>query len=301
MFDDQGKQRNFPEGRYRVDAQTDWAIEYLRDRKSAATGNPFFLMVSYIESHHQNDHGHFEGPHGSKEKYRDYRVPGDLDGTKGDWREEMPDYLGCCASVDENVGRIREELDKLGLADNTLVIYTTDHSCHFCTRNGEYKRSCHDDSIRTSLIACGPGFAGGKVVNDLVSIVDVTPTILNAAGAAVPDYFVGRPLQQLANGSAKDWPNEVFVQISESSCGRAVRTKRWTYCVEAPRGKARFGCCDSNVYKEAYLYDLQTDPHQKNNLVASAEHQKTREELRKALLRRMAEAGEKTPTILPAT
>jgi uncharacterized sulfatase len=299
MFDGDGNKRDFPEGRYRVDAQTDWVIEYLRTRKApAAGGRPFFLFVSYIESHHQNDHGHFEGPHGSKEKFRDYRVPGDLEGADGDWKAEMPDYLGCCNSLDANVGRIRDELAKLGLAESTLVIYTTDHACHFKTRNGEYKRSCHDDSIRTPLIVAGPGFAGGKVVNELVSLLDVTPTVLTAGGANLPDYFAGRPLQGLADGSAKDWPQEVFVQISESACGRAVRTKRWTYCVEAPKGKARHGTCDSDVYHEAYLYDLQADPHQRNNLIGSTDHEKTRVELREILLRRMAAAGEKPPEIL---
>ena len=113
------------------------------------------------------------------------------------------------------------------------------------------------------------------------------------------DYLAGRPLQGLVDGSAKDWPLEVFVQISESTCGRAVRTKRWTYCVEAPKGQARFGSRDSEVYHEAFLYDLQATPGQRKNLVASAEHEKVRAELCEVLLRRMAGAGEKPPKILP--
>jgi len=303
MFDADGKKREFPPGRYRVDAQTDWVIEYLRNRKAGAAGGggadkPFFLFVSYIESHHQNDHHHFEGPHGSKETFRAYQVPGDLEGTKGDWKAELPDYLGCCHSLDANVGRIRDELAKLGLAKDTLVIYTSDHACHFKTRNGEYKRSCHDNSTRTPLIACGPGFAGGKTVEDMVSLLDLTPTILAAGGANLPDYLAGHPLQGLVDGSAKDWPKDVFAQISESICGRAVRTKRWTYCVHAPKGKARYRTRDSEVYQEAFLYDLQADPHQRTNLVDSTEHGKIRAELRELLLRRMAKAGEKPPKIL---
>ena len=300
MFDTEGKRRDFPEGRYRVDAQTDWVIEYLKARKPPESGGkPFFLFVSYLEAHHQNDHGHFEGPHGSKEKFREFHVPDDLKDAGGNWRVEMPDYLGCCNSLDANVGRIRDELSKLGLADNTLIIYSSDHACHFKTRDGEYKRTCHDDSARTPLIIAGPGFAGGKVVEDMVSILDLTPTVLAAGGANLPDYLAGRPLQGLVDGSAKDWPLEVFVQISESTCGRAVRTKRWTYCVEAPKGQARFGSCDSDVYHEAFLYDLQADPGQRKNLVASAEHEKVRAELCEVLLRRMAGAGEKPPKILP--
>jgi len=91
MFDRDGQRRDFPEGRYRVDAQTDWVIEYLESR--ADQEDPFFLFVSYIEPHHQNDHKHYEGPHGSRERFQDFVVPGDLADTEGDWREEYPDYL----------------------------------------------------------------------------------------------------------------------------------------------------------------------------------------------------------------
>ena len=73
------------------------AIDYLNTRDGE---RPFFLFLSYIEPHHQNDHGHFEGPEGSKERWKDYEVPGDLEGTGGDWKREMPDYLGCCNSLD---------------------------------------------------------------------------------------------------------------------------------------------------------------------------------------------------------
>jgi len=185
----------------------------------------------------------------------------------------------------------------LGLADNTVVIYTTDHACHFRTRNGEYKRSCHDNSIRTPLIACGPGFTGGKVIDDMVSLIDLPPTVISASGAKPPDYFKGRPLQTLVDGSAKDWPEEVFVQISESHTGRAIRTKRWKYSVRAP-GRNAGGVSD--VYVEDFLYDLQADPHERTNLIADPKHAATRAKLATALKRHMADAGEKTPTIKPS-
>jgi len=296
MFDADGRKREFPKDRYRVDAHTDWVIEYLQSRKTQS--NPFFLFVSYIEPHHQNDHGHFEGPRGSKQKLKDYTVPGDLAGTKGDWRKEMPDYLGCCGSLDENVGRIRAELERLGMADDTLVIYTCDHGCHFRTRNGEYKRSCHDSSIRTPLIVRGPGFAGGKVVTEMVSLIDLTPTVLAAGGAKLPGHLQGRPLQQLVDGAAADWPKEVFVQISESHVGRAIRTEKWKYSVRAPR-EARPGIGGSDLYVEDFLYDLEKDPHERRNLVADAGLADVRAELAKTLKRYMAKAGEKAPTIRP--
>ncbi|RKY68983.1 MAG: arylsulfatase [Candidatus Latescibacterota bacterium] len=293
MFDGELNKRVFPEGRYRVDAHTDWVLEYLRTRNGE---KPFFLFVSYIEPHHQNDHGHYEGPHGSKERFKDFVAPGDLAGTEGDWREEFPDYLGCVNSLDTNLGRIRDELERQGLAEDTLVMYTSDHGSHFRTRNSEYKRSCHDGCIRVPMIACGPGFSGGKVVNELVSLIDLPPTILNEGGIETPAYMRGRPLQELVKGEATDWPEEVFLQISESQVGRAVRTKKWKYSVRAP-GK---GGSDPNsdTYAEDFLYDLEADPHERNNLVQSKEHVAIRERLSEILKNRMVQAGEQEPMIV---
>jgi len=286
----------FPPGRYRADFFTDCALDFLRSRTGA---RPFFLFVSYIEPHHQNDHSHFEGPHGSKEQFRDHRVPADLAALKGDWGQELPDYLGCCHAVDAGLGRIRDELGRLGLADNTLVVYTSDHGCHFRTRNGDYKRSCHDSSIRVPLIAAGPGFGGAQVVEDLVSLIDLPPTLLSAAGVGVPNAMRGRPLQPLAAGTATDWPDAVFVQISESQVGRALRTRRWKYSVRVPKGAGWQGT-DSDTYTESFLYNLESDPAELRNLVQDPQHAGVRAELRERLLRQLAAAGEPPTGIVPA-
>jgi len=299
MFDGEGNKREFPEGRYRADAQTDWVIEYLSSRQTSE--KPFFLFVSYIEPHHQNDTKHYEGPHGSKEKFKDFVPPGDLANAGGDWREEYPDYLGCIHNLDQNVGRIRDTLQTLGLEDETLIIYTSDHGSHFRTRNEEYKRSCHESSIRIPLIMRGPGFMGGKVCQELVSLIDFPPTILEAAvtsedGRLLPqDTMRGRPLQELVSGRAVTWPEEVFVQISESHCGRAIRTRKWKYSVQAPNASKSDPCGD--FYVEDFLYDLEADPHEQNNLVADPEYREIRAELAATLKRRMCDAGEVAPVI----
>lgn len=182
MFDGDLQKREFPVGRFRVDVQTDWVLEDLRTR----TGEkPFFLFVSYLEPHHQNDHGHYEGAHGSKERFKGFFPAGDLVGAEGDWQQEYPEYLGCVSSLDQNLGRIREELERLGLTENTLVIYTSDHGSHFRTRNAEYQRSCHDGCIRIPLVAFGPGFMGGTVIDELVNLIDMPPTLLQAAGVTL--------------------------------------------------------------------------------------------------------------------
>jgi len=293
MFDADGNKREFPAGRYRVDAQTDWAIEYLRTRRG---DRPFFLFLSYIEPHHQNDHNCYEGPHGSKERFADFAPPGDLRDTAGDWRESYPDYLGAIHSLDTNLGRLRDVLKALGTDEETLIVFTSDHGSHFRTRNGEYKRSCHEGCVRVPLVAHGPGFGGGKTVTDLISLIDLPPTVLTAAGAEVPHTMRGRPVQPLVDGTAADWPAEVFIQISESHVGRAVRTARWKYSVRAP-GEAGNARPDSDHYVADFLYDLQADPHEKNDLSADPAYADVRAELATTLKRRMAQAGEKEPTI----
>ena len=285
MFDKDNKRVDFKG--YRADCQTDFALDYLDNRQK---DKPFFLFVSYLEPHHQNNAGHFQGPEGSKERFRDYPVPEDLKAFEGNWAREYPDYLGCCASLDYNAGRIIDLLKRQGEYENTLIVYTSDHGSHFRTRNGEYKRSCHDSSVRVPLIIRGPGFMGGQVAEELASLIDLPVTLLQSAGAGASGLR-GNPLQQ------NDRPQEVFIQISESQVGRAIRTKRWKYSVKAPfrNGWLHAG---ARRYREEFLYDLENDPHELNNLAKSKGHQEIRARLRQTLVRRMEEAGEKAPVIL---
>lgn len=293
MFDASGNKREWDENTYRVDAQTDFALEYLENKNS---DDPFFLFISYLEPHHQNDRKRYEGPRGSKEKYADYDVPKDLVGGSGDWEENYPDYLGACNSLDRNLGRIRKKLEENGLSNDTIIIYTSDHGSHFKTRNGEYKRSCHDASIHIPLIAYGPGFTGGKVIDDLVSLIDLPITFLQAADIPVPDAMRGKPLQETLSqsGTKRD---EVFIQISEDHIGRALRTQRWTYEISAPDEISGWDFMSHAEYTEKYLYDNELDPSQKNNLVADPQYQGVRNDLRKRILKYINEVEGESPTI----
>lgn len=280
---------------YRPDCINNYAIDYIHNH----TGEkPFFLFLSQIEPHHQNDHGRYEGPDGSKTRFAHFRVPGDLEGTKGDWRENYPDYLGCCHSLDENVGRLMDALEEKGIADQTIVIYTSDHGSHFKTRNQEYKRSCHDGCIHIPLIACGPGFDGGGSREEMVSLMDLPATLLDCAGIPIPEDFQGHSLRGLVAGEESEpWPDHVFLQISESQVGRCVRTKRWKYSVRADAD----GWLDpgAKCYYEDFLYDLEADPHEKNNLAADPAFAEVRAALAEKLKASMRDAGEQEPEILP--
>jgi arylsulfatase A-like enzyme len=280
---------------YRVDATTELAMQFVRRPRQS----PFYLFISYLEPHHQNDWDRFVAPDGYAERFRHAPIPEDLRERPGDWPSQWPDYLGAIARIDECVGRIVAELEAIGQADNTIVAYTSDHGCHFRTRNAEYKRSCHESSIRVPLVIAGPGIARGRVPEEMVSLVDLPPTLLDAAGVDVPRSMQGRTARPLWEGGADDWPAEAFVQISESEVGRAIRTRRWKYAVYAPDRDSRTDA-GSDVYQERYMYNLGADPHERINLIGRPDHAEVAAELRERLIARMVAAGEGRPEIVPA-
>lgn len=278
---------------YRVDAVTDAAIRYLDGHKA----DPFFLTVSYIEPHHQNHRDDYPAPVGYAERYHGRWTPPDLMALGGSSQRHLGGYWGMVKRLDEAYGRMLDALQSLHLLDSTIVLFITDHGCHFKTRNGEYKRSCHDSSIRLPCCLTGPGFTGGGRLPQMVSLVDLPPTLLDAAGLAVPATMQGRSIVPLLRGGgAADWPREVFAQISESQVARCIRTRRWKYSVHAPQAHP-VKDSGSASYVEQCLYDLQADPYELNNLAGSEAHAPLCEKLRARLVARMVQAGEAAPTI----
>lgn len=245
---------------YRVDALTDLAIDRLGTFDER---RPFLLFVSFLEPHHQNNRFRAIGPEGWARLFADFDRPGDLPWWKGDWRWNYAEYLACCASVDANLGRMVDTLSDSGRLDNTLVVFASDHGNHFRTRNLEYKRSPHDASIRIPLVFSGPGFRGGSRRQDFATNLDLVPTLVDIAGGTAPDLD-GRSLVSETAG-----PDDVFVQISESQIGRALRTATHTYAVRSPIRNPLAGHLHPGAdrYVESHLYDNVADPHQLHNLV----------------------------------
>jgi arylsulfatase A-like enzyme len=280
---------------YRADALTDAAIRYV----DAHQKDPFFLFLSFIEPHHQNHRDDYPAPDGYAERYAGRWIPPDLAALGGSTHQHLGGYFGMIKRLDEAFGRLLDALKSLGLSDDTIVLFTSDHGCHFKTRNGEYKRSCHDASIRVPTAFAGPGFTGGGRIRRLVSLIDLPPTLLDAAGLPVPAEMQGRSLMPLLRRESSDWPEEVFVQISESQVGRAVRTERWKYSVVAPEGNG-WTQPGADRYREEFLYDLLADPYELTNLAGLESHREVADVMRNRLARRMIEAGESEPDIEPA-
>ena len=286
VFDEHGQRVDFKG--YRADCINDMALEFL----DGYTGEkPFFMTVSQIEPHHQNDRRHYEGPEGSKERFKNFILPEDLKALGGNAAEEYPDYLGQCASLDENLGRLVAKLKEKGLYENTVIIFASDHGSHFLTRNrdehlngyDDYKRSCHDACLHVPLVIAGGPYRGGRAVEELVSTASLPKTILALAGVDVGDAMIGENLLDVVKKKADNRPNEIFAQISESRVGRCIRTARYTYSVYAP-GVNGGAAAASDRYADDFLYDMDQDPHQLNNVVADPAYAQVKAELRKRLL-----------------
>ena len=189
---------------YRVDALTDAAIRYVDEHQS----DPFYLFISFLEPHHQNHLDDYPPPDGYREMYAGYWTPPDLAGlpthpsaegeypgavpTGGSTQQHLGGYWGMIKRLDEAYGRLLDALKSLGLLEDTIVLFTSDHACHFRTRNREYKRSCHESSIRVPTVLTGGPFTGGGTLGELVSLVDLPPTLLDGAGLEIPDQMSGR-------------------------------------------------------------------------------------------------------------
>ena len=256
------------------------------------------MFVSQLEPHHQNDHHTYEGYKETVEQYKDYPIPKDLSFLKGDYNEMYPDYISAINRLDYNVGRLVDKLKELGIYDDTIIIYSSDHGSHFKTRNLEYKRACQDSATHTPLIIKGGDFVGGKSDTRLTSLIDIPPTLLSMAGLPIPPSYMGVDLTK----QVKDPKMErkcVFMQISEASNSRAIRTDRFKYEV---RDAAITGYVHSRsrIYMESYLYDLEKDPYEMHNLVKDPRYANVRRELKYLLKEQMTNADEENPIILHA-
>jgi arylsulfatase A-like enzyme len=281
---------------YRVEFITDRAERFLRQKQD----KPFFLFISQIEPHQQNDMGQPIAPKGAAARFINATVPEDLRAFPGTWQAQLPDYYGCIEAIDASVGRLRTILEEEHLAKNTIFVFVSDHGCHFMTRNQEYKRSTHNSSLRVPLIINGPGFNGAQQIPEIVGLIDLAPTLLEAAGVTIPVTWKGRSAFSMINNpeARQEWPNQQLIQISESMTGRAIRTKDWTYCVADPSGDATKPA--AATYHEYQFYDQRADPYELVNLAGRKEYRAKADELRGQLKNLLSAAGEAEPEIVDA-
>lgn len=133
-------------------------------------------------------------------------------------------------------------------------------------------------------------------MEELVSTESLPKTILAMAGVDVGDAMIGENLLDVVEKKEKDRPNQVFAQISESRVGRCVRTEQYTYSVYAP-GVHGGEAAAADVYADDFLYDIDRDPYQLNNVVADPSYAEVKADMRRRLLDWIEKAEGRRPVI----
>jgi arylsulfatase A-like enzyme len=175
------------------------------------------------------------------------------------YQRYLHDYLGCIKAVDESVGRLLKFLDDEGLAENTLVVYTSDQGFYLGEHGWFDKRWIFEESLRSPLLVRWPGvIKPGSVNKDIVSNLDFAETFLDLAGLPIPGEMQGRSLVPLFEGRApRDWRKSFYYQYFEYPTPHHVRPHHGV--VTARYKLVHFDRPDLDVWE---LFDLQNDPNE---------------------------------------
>ncbi len=244
------------------------------DWLASAPQQPFFASVGFVDTHRE-----FAEP-GPDEDERYCLPPAPLPDTP-ETRHDIAAFKASARQLDEKYGIVLDALDKAGLAENTLVICTTDHGIAFPSMKCNLTRH----GMGVALVMRGPGgFTGGKVCDALVSQVDIFPTICDLLGIESPEWLQGRSFMPAVRGEADEVNDHIFCEVTWHAAYepmRSVRTKRHNYirrfdgrtrpvlpnCDDGPAKSVwvERGWSDQPVAEEQ-LYDLIFDPNEVNNL-----------------------------------
>jgi arylsulfatase A-like enzyme len=183
-------------GKYRPDIETDYAIEFITENRD----KPFACWLSFYPPHTPK-----HAPEENVARYRGKIEP-----------EEQAIYHAMVNRLDGNVGRVLKTLDELGLRKNTLVLFTSDHGENYPANwNNHHKRLCYDQSANVPLIISWPGtLPEGIRIQNVFSIADLCPTILDLCGFDWPQNLHGFSAKKLMQGDASGWHKDVFIQNS---------------------------------------------------------------------------------------
>jgi len=239
--DGRGDNHYFGKGdarRYGVDVITEDAIRFIRQKRTT----PFYVYVSYYPPHPP-----FSVPNEYVEPYKDIAD------------RDMRIYYAMCTKVDEKVGELLKTIGDMGIADRTLVVFTSDHGHNFELRwNRHHKRLCYDTSSRIPLLMRLPGvIPAGRDTGALISSVDLTPTILSLLGRPVPSGLQGQDLSALARGTTDRGRDYVFIENIPFTDAPAKGEER---CVFDGRWKLIL-----STQRPPELYDLADDPKEVHN------------------------------------
>lgn len=297
---------------YADDLATDRALAWLKEKRE----KPFCLLLW-----HQSPHGPFFRPRRHLDLYNGVPIPkpvtfdDDLKGYPGKPRafanaknkvgstdmlydsvrsneELVKNYCAGFVGVDENIGRVLNWLEKSRLIDDTAILHSSDHGYFLGEWRSFDKRFMHEPSSRIPVLLRYPKrIQAGTVREEMVLNMDLAPTLLDLAGVKIPDRMQGRSLVPLANGQATGWRKDWLYEYYDYPGAEHVRPHRG---VRTERYKLiHYYALDSyNEPQEYELYDLQSDPGERNNLYNSPTHATVQAQLWKRMAELRREIGD---------
>jgi arylsulfatase A-like enzyme len=193
-------------------------------------------------------------------RYYNHRLPETMRLPEGyTLRNLIAEYYGLTTWVDDTVGRMLDVLDRTGLSENTIVVFTSDHGDNLGSKGLVQKGGPNEEAIRIPFIIRWPGLGTSPRVNQthVASLVDVAPTLLSLIGAEIPPHFQGRDLAPLCHGDSSDIPSHAIV---ETGGGAAIRTLDHMYYLPFEGSNHQLSQAPSQ------FFDLARDPYQMQNL-----------------------------------
>jgi len=268
---------------YDAIAQTREAQRYIRGH---ATGQPFALFLSWGPPHAPY--------HTAPEKYRAMFTPEDVtlrpnvpEADEAKARRVLAGYYAHIAALDDCLGDLLKTLDETGTADDTIVVFTSDHGDMLYSHGGQKKQQPWDESIRVPFLLRYPKLPGGPVrtIDMPINTPDIMPTLLGLCGIEIPGTVEGTDFSEVLIGQT-DVPDNAALISCPSPFGqwnrnrggreyRGVRTERHTYV--------------RDLKGPWLLYDNIRDPYQLNNLCNKPEHAALQEQLEKVLARKLGQ------------
>ncbi len=289
--------------KFAPEGETDEAVKFMEDHLKTRSDSPFALVMSW------------EPPHWPYKQYpKEFNIydpakvdlPPSVPVQMADFaRREIAQYYGNVSALDAQMGRLMNALDKLGIADNTILCFSSDHGDHLSSHGygkpmdswmhptmRASKSTPYEESVHIPFIMRYPQrVKAGQRTRAMFSSVDVMPSLLGLCGVPIPDGVQGRNLSHIATGTdgpkppdsvylmnmGNGWPN----RDKWVGCWRGLRTDRWVYARwHDPRDH------------EPVLFDRKNDPYERNNLAQDPKLARVRREMEARLKAWMAETGD---------
>ncbi|PIQ22925.1 MAG: acetylglucosamine-6-sulfatase [Cytophagales bacterium CG18_big_fil_WC_8_21_14_2_50_42_9] len=297
--------KKVPQKGYITDELTDYALDWLKNQKK---DQPFALYLS-----HKGVHDNFVPADRHKGKFADHKfmppatmMPGVhqdapmwLQNQRNSWHgvsypyhsnldigEYYKRYAEALLSVDESVGRVLDYLKQNNLLESTLVIYMGDNGFQFGEHGIIDKRTAYEASMRVPLLAYAPGLIKpATVVKEVVANIDIAPTVLEAAGLKAPNYMEGESFLPLLKGNQAPWRKGLLYEYYWE------RNYPHTPTMHAIRGDRYKYIHYQGLWDIDELYDLQTDPEEKINLIRSEQHQDIVKQMNQELFANLKSTG----------